>query len=60
MSDDLRRLFQSIGALSEMLAIIREELIKNGFTRAEAVYLVGIVLQNMIDDKTNGENGQTI
>ncbi|CDZ25066.1 hypothetical protein CCDG5_1974 [[Clostridium] cellulosi] len=48
MSDKLRNLINSIGALSEFLGVMRTELEKNGFTREESVYLVGIVLETML------------
>lgn len=56
MSDDLKKLLQSIGALSELLGIIREKFIKSGFSREESVYLVGIILKTMIENKKDEDN----
>lgn len=48
MSDELENLINSIGALSELLGMIRDEFIKNGFTREESVYLIGVILETII------------
>lgn len=55
MSDDLKDLLQSIGALSELLGIMRDELIKGGFTREESVYLIGVILESVVTNRNNGD-----
>lgn len=57
MSDDLRKLLMSIGALSELLGVMREEFMKSGFTREESVYLIGVILQTMVKNGANPEPG---
>lgn len=51
MNGELKFLLQSIGALSELLGIMRDEFVKNGFTRDEAVYLVGVILESVVNSK---------
>lgn len=51
MNGELKFLLQSIGALSELLGIMRDEFIKNGFTRDESVYLVGVILESVVNSK---------
>lgn len=51
MNGELKYLLQSIGALSELLGIMRDEFVKNGFTRDEAVYLVGVILESVVNSK---------
>lgn len=51
MNSELKLLIQSVGALSELLGIMRDEFVKNGFTRDEAVYLVGVILETVINSK---------
>jgi hypothetical protein len=58
LSDDLRNLLQSIGALSELLGIMRDEFIKSGFTREESVYLVGQILQSVVKNRNDEETGK--
>jgi hypothetical protein len=50
LSDDLDNLLKSIGALSELLGIIRDKFIKNGFTREESIYLTGVLLQSVVNN----------
>lgn len=54
MSDDLKNLLQSIGALSELLSIMREKFEKSGFSREESVYLVGVILSSIIKNTKDG------
>jgi hypothetical protein len=58
LSDDLKDLLQSIGALSELLGIMRDEFIKNGFTREESVYLIGVILESVVNSRSDGELGK--
>lgn len=37
MDKQVKNFIEAIGSMAEMAAIIREALIKNGFTRSEAV-----------------------
>lgn len=48
MSDKMTELLNSIGALAEMSGIMREQLIKNGFTRQEALIIVGGMISSLI------------
>lgn len=60
MSEKLKLLLQSIGALSELLGIMRDEFIKNGFTREESVYLIGVILESVVtNNKNSGSLNQT-
>lgn len=51
MSDELKKLLMSVGALSELLGVMREEFMKSGFTREESVYLIGVVLQSTVKNR---------
>lgn len=54
MSDELKNLLNSIGALSELLGVMRSKFEQNGFTREESVYLVGVILKAIIKSKRIG------
>jgi hypothetical protein len=56
MNEGLKKLINAVGVLAEMMRLLREELLKNGFTRAEAIYLVGEFMKNQI--KFNNNNNQ--
>jgi hypothetical protein len=57
LSDDLRKLLMSIGALSELLGVMRDEFIKSGFSREESVYLIGVILKTMVKNRDGQEPG---
>lgn len=39
MNEGLKDFIQAVGALAEVMRLYREELLKNGFTRKEAIQL---------------------
>jgi hypothetical protein len=43
--DDLKQLINGIGAICEMAGIIRDNLMKNGFTREEACAMTSDVIR---------------
>ena len=43
-NDDLKNLINGIGAICEMAGVLRDNLIRNGFTREEACRMVTSVL----------------
>jgi len=49
------QLVTSIGATGEFLGVLRESLINNGFTRAEAVYICAQVLTGIMTGIKGGE-----
>jgi hypothetical protein len=57
LSDELNNLLQSIGAMAELSGILREEFIKNGFSREEAVYLVGVIF-NAVASQSKDQKGK--
>jgi hypothetical protein len=57
LSEDLRKLLLSIGALSELLGVMRDEFIKSGFSREEAVYLIGVILNTMVKSRNDPAPG---
>jgi hypothetical protein len=48
MKDPLNGLIEAIGGMAEMVALIRDSLLKNGFTREEAVSMAGECLTAII------------
>lgn len=48
MNDQLSKLIESIGMLAEIAALIRDALMKNGFTREEAVGIAGECINSML------------
>lgn len=57
----IEQMLVSVGAMGELLGIVRDSLMKNGFTRVEAVAMCSQMLVGMITaapgkgDKSNGE-----
>ena len=49
-------LINAIGALCEMCGVMREMLMENGFTRKEAVALVGEYINTTMKPKDNKED----
>jgi len=47
-NDELTKLLDSIGAISEMLKAMYDDLIKIGFTETQAMYLTGEFLRATI------------
>ena len=58
MDNQLGKLIEGIGSMAEMAAIIRDALIKNGFTRSEAVGVASNCITSMLLSSTGGnKNG---
>lgn len=47
MDNALANFIGSIGAMAEMSAVFRDQLMKNGFDREEAMYLTGILISSI-------------
>lgn len=60
MSDELKNLLQSIGALSELIGIMRDKFIQSGFTREESVYLIGVILQSVVNNRNENDSGKQL
>lgn len=56
MGDHLGKLIEGIGSMAEMAAIIRDALIKNGFTRSEAVGIASNCITSMLRNANGGNN----
>ena len=56
MSDAVKELVTAIGAISETLGLLRESLIKNGFTRQEAVQMCNTYLATTVSNGKNNQN----
>ena len=56
MGDHLGKLIEGIGSMAEMAAIIRDALIKNGFTRSEAVGIASNCITSMLRNTNGGNN----
>lgn len=57
MDNQLENFIETIGSMAEMAAIIREALIKNGFTRSEAVDIASNFIISMISNAGGNNNG---
>ena len=57
MDDQLRNLIEGIGSIAEMAAIIRDALIKNGFTRSESVDIASNFITSIIRNAGGNKNG---
>lgn len=57
MDDQLSKLIESIGSMAEMAAMIRDALIKNGFTRSEAVNISSNCITSMLLNAGGNNNG---
>lgn len=57
MDDQLDKLIETIGSMAEMAAIIRDALIKNGFTRSEAVGIASNCITSMLLKSGGNNNG---
>lgn len=56
MGDHLEKLIEGIGSMAEMAAIIRDALIKNGFTRSEAVGIASNCITSMLRNAGGNNN----
>ena len=57
MDNQLENFIETIGSMAEMAAIIREALIKNGFTRSEAVGIAGNFITSVMRNAGGNNNG---
>jgi hypothetical protein len=55
MNEELKALINAVGILAEMMRLLREELLKNGFTRQEALYLVAEFMKNQLKSNNNNQ-----
>lgn len=55
MSKELNEFVTAVGALAEALRLFRHELIKNGFTRKEALDLTHTYLRETLSNANNKE-----
>ena len=51
MNEKLKELITAFGILAETCRMFREELLKNGFTREETMYLVAEYMKNQLNSK---------
>lgn len=56
MDNQLKKLIEGIGSMAEMAAIIRDALIKNGFTRSEAVDIASDFITSIIRNPGGNNN----
>lgn len=54
MDNSLKGLIDALGAISESLGIMRDQLLKQGFTRLEAVKLCGDMLITLLSQSSHG------
>ena len=55
MNDELKQFVLGIGALAESLRLFRDELLKNGFSRTEAMSLTSTFLRETISNANNNK-----
>lgn len=51
MSEEIKNMIAAIGSVCEIASIMRDNLIKNGFTRQEAVSIVSNYVVNLLTQK---------
>lgn len=57
MDNQVENFIEAIGSMTEMAAIIREALIKNGFTRSEAVGIASNFIISTMRNAGGNNNG---
>lgn len=55
MSDQLSEFVIAMGALAETLRLFRDELLKNGFTRAETITLTKAYMHEILSQTTKNK-----
>jgi hypothetical protein len=55
MNENLKELITAVGVLAEMMRLFREELLKNGFSRSETLYLVSAFMQAQLKNNNNNK-----
>lgn len=56
MDPKLKELITAVGVLAEMVRLLRDELLKNGFTRSEAIQMTQAVLVEQFKTKPKEDN----
>ena len=56
MSDNLKNFINGLGAVAESSGILRDQLIRNGFTRTEAITLCRTYIQSLVMNAKSGPN----
>lgn len=57
MPEKLKELLNSMGMLGELCSILRDSLMRNGFTREEAVSIVSAVVAKTFEVPRGRDNG---
>lgn len=57
MENHLENFIETIGSMAEIAAIVRDALIKNGFTRSEAVDIASNFITSMMRNAGGNNNG---
>lgn len=57
MDNQVENFIEAVGSMTEMAAIIREALIKNGFTRSEAVDIASNFIISTMRNAGGNNNG---
>ena len=55
MNNELKTFIQAVGALAEVMRLFRDSLIKNGFTRREAIQLTETFMVEQLNKGTQTE-----
>lgn len=56
MNKGLQEFITAVGALAEMMRLFRDELLKNGFSRREAIQLTQAFMVEQISQKPKEDN----
>ena len=56
MDDNLKEYIKAVGALAEMMSLYRDKLMKNGFTRREAIQIAQNIVLEQIKQNRKEDN----
>lgn len=56
MNEETKSVVTAIGALAEMCGLLKKQLIKNGFTEKQAMFLIGKYLSATVTPNKNKED----
>lgn len=56
MDDNLKEYIKAVGALAEMMSLYRDKLMKNGFTRREAIQIAQNIILEQIKQNRKEDN----
>lgn len=56
MSEQLNEFIRAVGAMAEMMRLYRDELLKNGFTRREAIQLTEAFMLEQLKQNHKEDN----